>query len=276
MISLLAFMSVTACDPDPDADGLSSAEEQALGTDPNVADSDGDGLTDDAEANTYGSDPAIADSDGDGLDDGEEVFYGLDPLNPDSRGYSNGYPLMPNTQKSALMRRPIPLKMEVGQPIAPAIVIDESGEAVELYDLLGSGKPLLLVIGDRPTCLSAGWWADRTNDPETGAPNEASRVMIESGRANFALVVDWINSGGVNPPEPPTFNSLQEDCSEVDLWCFGDPFWTLYTQSGPPASGAWIVLDKDATIRSLVFDENTGFEPDLTPIDSVLSALVDP
>jgi hypothetical protein len=270
---LLAIL-LTACDPD--ADGLSSAEEQAMGTNPNAADSDGDGLTDDAEANTYGSDPTVADSDGDGINDGEEVDYGLDPLDPNSKGYLSGYPLMPNARKSALMRRTIPLKMEVGAPIAPATVMDESGEAVELYDLLGPGKPLLLVIGDRPTCLTAGWWADRTNDPEVGVPSEASRVMIESGQISFAIVVDWINTGGLRPPEPPTLESTLDDCGEVDLWCFADPFWTLYTQSGPPALGAWIVLDGDATIRAMVKDENTGFDLDLTPIDSVLSALVDP
>jgi hypothetical protein len=155
--------------------------------------------------------------------------------------------------------------------------MDESGEAVELYDLLGPGKPLLLVIGDRPTCLTAGWWADRTNDPQGGVPSEASRVMIESGQISFAVVVDWINTGGLQPPEPPTLESTQDDCGELDLWCFADPFWTLYTQSGPPQRGAWIVLDGDATIRGMVKDENAPIETlDLTPIDSVLSALVDP
>jgi len=270
---LLAIL-LTACDPD--ADGLSSAEEQAMGTNPNAADSDGDGLTDDAEANTYGSDPTIADSDGDGLNDGEEVNFGLDPVNADSRGYVNGYPMMPNARKSALLRRTIPLKMEVGAPIAPATVMDESSEFVDLYDLLGPNKPLLLVIGDRETTLTAGWWADRTNDPQGGVPSEATRTMIEGGQINFAVVVDWINTGGLRPPEPPTLESTQDDCGELDLWCFADPFWTLYTQSGPPELGAWIVLDGDATIRSLVLDENTGVPVDLTPIDSVLSALVDP
>ena len=58
---------------DSDGDGLSDAEEEALGTDLADIDSDDDGLTDGEEANTYGSDPLICDSDEDGLLDGLEA-----------------------------------------------------------------------------------------------------------------------------------------------------------------------------------------------------------
>ncbi|MGI9241319.1 MAG: hypothetical protein ACR2RV_10990, partial [Verrucomicrobiales bacterium] len=56
-----------------DADGLTNLEEQAAGTDPTLADTDGDGLDDDDEILTHGSDPTLADSDGDSLSDGDEV-----------------------------------------------------------------------------------------------------------------------------------------------------------------------------------------------------------
>jgi hypothetical protein len=66
---------------DPDEDTLSNLEEYNGGvasTSPVNADTDGDGLSDDAEilANT---DPLDADSDDDELPDGWEVEYGLDP-----------------------------------------------------------------------------------------------------------------------------------------------------------------------------------------------------
>ncbi|MEO1367684.1 MAG: hypothetical protein AAFX50_10950, partial [Acidobacteriota bacterium] len=65
---------------DPDADGLTNAEEIALGTDLNVADTDGDGLDDGDEVNLHATDPLVADSDGDALSDGLEVLiYGTDP-----------------------------------------------------------------------------------------------------------------------------------------------------------------------------------------------------
>jgi hypothetical protein len=64
---------------DDDGDGLTNAEEQALGTLPGNPDTDADGLTDEEEVNTYGTDPKKTDSDNDGLSDGYEVAEGLDP-----------------------------------------------------------------------------------------------------------------------------------------------------------------------------------------------------
>ncbi|MDX9973147.1 MAG: carboxypeptidase regulatory-like domain-containing protein [FCB group bacterium] len=48
---------------------------------PSPADSDGDGLSDEAEATRYNTDPFNADTDSDGLSDGNEIKAGLDPLN---------------------------------------------------------------------------------------------------------------------------------------------------------------------------------------------------
>ncbi len=58
---------------DPDADGLTNAEEAAAGTDPNDADSDNDGLSDGAEV-SGGTDPNDADSDNDGASDAAELL----------------------------------------------------------------------------------------------------------------------------------------------------------------------------------------------------------
>ena len=69
---------------DADSDGLLDADERALGTDPFVADSDGDGLADGAEVHTYGTNPLNADTDGDGYRDGEEIRAGSNPLDPSS------------------------------------------------------------------------------------------------------------------------------------------------------------------------------------------------
>lgn len=107
---------------DDDADGLTNAQEAALGTDRHLLDSDGDRLPDglevllglnpllaDSNANGIpdgdedrdadglsnsaeldaGSDPDNADTDGDGLPDGIEVGLGLSPVNTDSDGDGN-------------------------------------------------------------------------------------------------------------------------------------------------------------------------------------------
>lgn len=76
---------------DPDQDGLTNLQENTLGTDPNNADTDGDGLTDGAEVNTHQTNPRLTDTDGDGLSDGFEVqTIGSNPLSKDTDG--DGYP----------------------------------------------------------------------------------------------------------------------------------------------------------------------------------------
>lgn len=71
---------------DDDKDGLTNAEEAALGTDPKNPDSDDDGISDGDEVNVYGSDPLNLDTDGDTLYDGGELVYGTGILNPDTDG----------------------------------------------------------------------------------------------------------------------------------------------------------------------------------------------
>ena len=65
---------------DDDRDGLTNAEEAKLGTNPEVADTDGDGLSDYEEVKIYHTDPLKADTDGDGFKDGDEVKNGYNPL----------------------------------------------------------------------------------------------------------------------------------------------------------------------------------------------------
>lgn len=78
---------------DADADGLSDTEEQILGTNPAMADTDGDLLTDGDEIKKYLTSPILKDTDSDGLNDGEEInTYKTDPNNPDTDGdtYKDG------------------------------------------------------------------------------------------------------------------------------------------------------------------------------------------
>lgn len=71
---------------DNDKDGLTNKKEKELGTNPDLADSDRDGISDYYEINESKTDPLKADSDNDGINDGDELDLGLDPLKSDSKG----------------------------------------------------------------------------------------------------------------------------------------------------------------------------------------------
>jgi hypothetical protein len=77
------------CDPDDDNDGLSDVEEAALGTNPFLQDTDGDGLLDGEEVNIYFTNPLLKDSDKDGYNDNVEVAAGSDPNSATSIPGSN-------------------------------------------------------------------------------------------------------------------------------------------------------------------------------------------
>ncbi|MGJ8697459.1 MAG: LamG-like jellyroll fold domain-containing protein [Verrucomicrobiaceae bacterium] len=62
-----------------DGDDLTDLQEYTAGTDPTLADTDGEGLSDSDEVNVYASDPNDRDSDGDGFQDDVEVEFESNP-----------------------------------------------------------------------------------------------------------------------------------------------------------------------------------------------------
>ncbi len=72
---------------DEDKDGLDYIFEEKIGTNPLIADTDGDGLNDGEEVNKYKTNPLKADSDGDGLSDYDEIKkWDTNPVKTDSDG----------------------------------------------------------------------------------------------------------------------------------------------------------------------------------------------
>jgi len=62
-----------AIPPDTDNDGLPNAVEATLGSNPNVSDSDGDGILDGVEWRYYNTSPTLPNTDGDTCADGKEI-----------------------------------------------------------------------------------------------------------------------------------------------------------------------------------------------------------
>ena len=71
---------------DFDSDKLTNLEEYELGTDPFIADTDDDGLSDYDEVKEYGTDPLKVDTDEDTVWDGDEIKLGLDPTDSSDGG----------------------------------------------------------------------------------------------------------------------------------------------------------------------------------------------
>jgi hypothetical protein len=93
---------------DTDADGISDDEEVLVtGTDPNNADSDGDGLVDGVEVNNR-MNPLDPDMDRDGVSDGQEVDQGTDPFFPEQADVPAGL----EDQISEFLTRAIELQIE--------------------------------------------------------------------------------------------------------------------------------------------------------------------
>jgi len=124
---------------DFDTDGLTNQQELAQGTDPKLADSDGDGLNDGPEVTVHLTNPKRADSDDDGLSDGFEVNTSLsNPLvgDSDGDGYSDGAEVAQSTNPNNAVSYPL-----IGSTVGfftggdPGEGLDLSGTFVQSFNV---------------------------------------------------------------------------------------------------------------------------------------------
>ena len=168
---------------DSDGDGLPNVREAELETDPNLADTDEDGLTDGDEVRVYASNPLNRDTDGDGLSDGDEVANGTNPINPDTDGDTipdnvdiapqilptptiTPFPTLPGTNGDICPGSPTPSRMAIGMQaiVTPGGLPNRVRSAPsksegQVVALMAPGSQFLVVAG--PTCDTEDqlrWW----------------------------------------------------------------------------------------------------------------------
>ena len=115
-------------------------------------DRDQDGLRDDEELE-LGTDPDDFDSDNDGYGDGDEICAGTDPLDGISVIYQGGWPFecdkdaLPEGQWGPALSTP-------GEPVQRLVGTDQYGDEVDLFDLHGAGRPVVIAVlaGTSQTC----------------------------------------------------------------------------------------------------------------------------
>lgn len=128
---------------DTDAEDTDDPDTDVEDTDAPDADDDGDGL-DNAEEAALGTDPNDVDSDDDGYEDGWEVAEGTDPTSADSRIYQGNWPYNPD--KDDIPAGAFGVAAQVGGSSPRFVAIDQHGDAFELFDFAGQGKPVFLDV----------------------------------------------------------------------------------------------------------------------------------
>ncbi len=179
-------------DTDSDGDGLPDAVEPFFGTDPAVADTDGNGVLDgdedfdndglsNAAELAAGTDPFTADTDGDGLLDGAELQAGTDPLNPDTDGdgFSDGAEVAAGSNPLVAASLPIDPTLSTGEAVGATFTVVNTtdpggpaiGEAVgATFTVVNTTDPGGPAIGE---AVGATFTVVNTTDPSGPAIGEA-------------------------------------------------------------------------------------------------------
>ena len=123
---------------DTDSDGLSDSDEVNGSTDPTVADTDGDGLLDGIELTITDTDPIVADSDSDGIGDGEEDNDGDGLTNAQEIGIYLTNPLLADSDSDGLSD-----STEIRLNLDPKVITNMEDVANELNALRVSYENVL-------------------------------------------------------------------------------------------------------------------------------------
>ena len=253
---------------DPDNDGMPTAYERLFGLDPNRDDAredrDGDGLLNQNEYRR-GTRPDLADSDGDGVSDGDEVsgarsLFRTEPLiaDTDGDGVRDGADLQPvdarNSSVLGWLGRPLVTLgtdyVRLGPEIPATNIVVALSQAgiggaaweawperegvVVLSPRAGSGGesgiPLTISLLPGYDYAATAETRMRILFRAVGAPLPAARYLT--------VVVD----GGIpGPIEPPRFLGIQSDSGGVTVRIGSDPGATVELQASPDLK-SWSVV----------------------------------
>jgi hypothetical protein len=217
---------------DPDADGLTNYQEIIVRlTNPNTADTDGDGVKDGQEV-TDGTNPLVTDSDGDGLSDGDEKTRTTNPLlaDTDGDGYSDSYEVQFSTNPKLASSIPTFLLNLANNGTTTGGAFSNAGTLAHgtnatltatplpgyLFgswtgDATGSTNPLILLM-DSDKSVGATFVED-TRDPDSDGLTNYQEIIIRLTDPNLPDTDgDGVNDGKeVNDGTNPLFPDSDSD-----------------------------------------------------------------
>lgn len=230
---------------DTDRDGLSDDEEKSLGTDPELPDTDQDGV-DDGQEVELGTDPLKVDTDGDGYSDGDEVHAGTDPTDATDVIYVGGWPY--NRDKDQIQDPGWASTAEIGARLPHYTAVDQYGDLVDLYDLVG--QPVVLDMGTKwcqPCKHMAEWLATGDTTPVQEyawwKPEYAPiREKVTSGEIIWVTILFSTNEQS-GPATQQDSADWHESYPNPDIPVLADTKLELYDYIGVKSYPAMSLLD---------------------------------
>ncbi len=256
MTRLTLLLSLVSCvEPEPadaDDDQLLLVDEEKLGTDPDNADSDGDGLKDGHEVYFHLTDPTLADSDGDDDEDGWEIDRGLDPLNRSSRRYEGGWPMLTLAAKAELKRDLAPPEVAVGMRLKDALLFDQYADMFDLYDISLQGRYVFISLSTASWTLTQ-WMALETEIPLEGLPADFPREllpMLEDGTVAAAFVAAPIGAESFSDDSATFAMTLEKAHLLPHTVDYARELWAFLGQPDPIV-GIHLLLDDHMIVRAI-------------------------
>ncbi len=247
-------LGLTGC-VDSDGDGLSNTQERRLGTDPELADTDGDGVLDGEEVDVHGTDPLAADTDGDGYSDGDEIAEGVDPTDEDEGIFQGGFPFNSQLDDEDCDDE-FSGSADVGDELPCGTFVNQYDEDYNLWHTKGAADWLVIDTGAVwcGPCNAIAEWLDG-GDAYFGSDMDPAREAVWNGDAIWITAL--FEDGGGQPADLGDAEAWAEEFPTEGVPVIVDDERDLIDWVGPPGIPSLSLVNLE-TMEVEIVDDTGG------------------